>query len=44
MFRFYGPVNPVGSLSAVSTSPHFYLAGLVLEVVNQYCAHSFARN
>ena len=26
------------------TKPHFYLAGLVLKAVNQYCAHSFARN
>ena len=26
------------------TKPHVYWAGLVLLVVNQYCAHSFARN
>ena len=26
------------------TEPHIYWAGLVLLAVNQYCAHSFARN
>ena len=26
------------------TLPHFYWAGLVLKAVDQYCAHSFARN
>ena len=26
------------------TLPHFYWAGLVLSAVNQYCAHSLARN
>ena len=26
------------------TQPHVYWAGLVLQAVNQYCAHSFARN
>ena len=26
------------------TKPHAYWAGLVLQAVNQYCAHSFARN
>ena len=26
------------------TKPHVYWAGLVLQAVNQYCAHSFARN
>ena len=26
------------------TLPHVYWAGLVLKVVNQYCAHSYARN
>ena len=25
-------------------SPHVYWAGLVIQAVNQYCAHSFARN
>ena len=24
--------------------PHFYRAGLIFQVVNQYCAHSFTRN
>ena len=31
-------------LSTVSFPNHFYWAGLVLQAVNQYCAHSFARN
>ena len=31
-------------LSTVSLPNHFYWAGLVLFAVNQYCAHSFARN
>ena len=30
--------------SAISLPNHTYWAGLVLKVVNQYCAHSFARN
>ena len=30
--------------SAVSLPNHVYWAGLVLYAVNQYCAHSFARN
>ena len=34
--RFYGPVNPMGLCRMLS--------GIVLLVVNQYCAHSFARN
>ena len=45
VLRFYGSVNPLGSCRARSV----YLttvdwAGLVLWAVNQYCAHSFARN
>ena len=45
VLRFYGPVNPMGSCSsAVSLPNHFYWTGLVLQAVNQYCAHSFTRN
>ena len=40
LLRFYGPVNPMGSCWAWSV----YWASLVLQAVNQYCAHSFARN
>ena len=45
VLRFYGPVNPMRSCRAQSV----YLTtrswtGLVLKAVNQYCAHSFARN
>ena len=40
VLRFYDPVNPVGSCRAWSV----YWAGLVLLVVNQYRAHSIARN
>ena len=46
VLRFYGPVNPMGSCRARSVylTTRFYWAGLVLQAVNQYCAHSFARN
>ena len=45
VLRFYGPVNPIGTCRSRSISyPHFYWAGLVLWAVNQYCAHSYARN
>ena len=45
MFRFYGPVNPMGSCRARSV----YLIKHLLDrlsplTVNQYCAHSFTRN
>ena len=41
VWRFYGPVNPIGSCRAqpVYLTTHLLGAGLVL-----YCAHSFARN
>ena len=39
VLRFYGPVE-----RGQFTQPHVYWAGLVLYAVNQYCAHSFARN
>ena len=46
VLRFYGPVNPLGSCQAQSfyVTTLFSWAGLVLQVVNQYCAHSFPRN
>ena len=45
VLRFYGPVNPLGSCRARSVYlTTLYWAGLVLYAVNQYCAHSFARN
>ena len=45
MLRFHDPVNPMGSCLVQSV----YLTTLLLgrlsrPVVNQYCAHSFARN
>ena len=45
MLRFYGPVNPLGSCRAWSVYLTTRLLGrLSPQVVNQYCAHSFARN
>ena len=39
------PVNPMGSCQAQQFAlPHFYWASLVFKMVDQYCAHSFARN
>ena len=40
VLRFYGPVNPCRARSVYLTTR----LGLVLLAVNQYCAHSFARN
>ena len=46
--RFYGPVNPMGPCRARSIYLATRLLGrlspLILLAVNQYCAHSFARN
>ena len=38
--------QPTEIMSSFISLPNykFYWAGLVLSVVNQYCAHSFARN
>ena len=44
VLRLYGPVNPMGSCRARSVYLILCWAGLVLSVVNQYCAHSFTRN
>ena len=45
VLRFYGPVNLMGLCRARSVYLTTLLwAGLVLKAVNQYCAHSFARN
>ena len=39
------PSQPNGVMSSTVSLPnHVYWAGLVLYAVNQYCAHSFARN
>ena len=40
------PSQPNGVMSSAVSLPNhtFYWAGLVLSAVNQYCAHSFARN
>ena len=39
------PSQPYGVMwSVVSLPNHFYWAGLVLQAVNQYCAHSFPKN
>ena len=42
VLRFLWPSQPYGVKSKFTW--HFYWAGLVLKAVNQYCAHSFARN
>ena len=46
VWRFYGPVNPMGSSGARSVYLTTCLLGRLspLLAVNQYCAHSFARN
>ena len=45
MLRFYGPVNPMGSCRARSVYLTTRLLGRLSPLnVNQYCAHSFARN
>ena len=45
VLRFYGPVDPVESCRAQSVYlTTCYWAGLVLQAINQYCAHSFARS
>ena len=45
VLMFYGSVNPMGACRAPSVYLNTLLqAGLVLLAVNQYCAHSFARN
>ena len=45
VLRFYGPVNPMGSCRARSVYLTTRLLGrLSPPAVNQYCAHSFARN
>ena len=44
VLRFYGPVNPMGSCRAQSVYLNTNWAGLVLQALNQYYAHSFARN
>ena len=45
VLRFYVPVNPMGSCRVRSVYLTTRLLGrLVLKAVNQYCAHSFARN
>ena len=38
------PSQPNGVMSSAVSLPNVYWAGLVLWAVNQYCAHSFARN
>ena len=45
VLRFYGPVNPMGSCRARSVYLTTRLLGRLSPLnVNQYCAHSFARN
>ena len=46
MLRFYGPVNPMGPCGVWSVYLTTHLLGMLspLKAVNQYCAHSFARN
>ena len=45
MLKFYGPVNPMGSCRARSVYLTTHLLVRLSPLgVNQYCAHSFARN
>ena len=45
VLRFYGPVNPMGSCRARSVYLTTRLLGRLSPLsINQYCAHSFARN